>query len=156
MIETERNRLGENASRDKIKKSQEKLKKKKILFSSMTELFFIYNFSKIKINFYKPKLRKKESLKCLPTLPKPHPEIQQCSRCYYHWYGCNFTMNKIFQFVICLWPTFKNLSLQVSPDNVIIIFNFTPRKNNVSLLFLKIILSKCLLSQAIHFLQGQE
>ena len=38
---------------------------------------------------------------------------------HYFWCCCHFITNKIFHFVSWLWPTFKDLRLQVSPEKVI-------------------------------------
>ena len=52
------------------------------------------------------------------ALLKPHPEFlyhtpYQCPRYFY-----DFMTNKIFKFIPCLRPTFKDLSPQVSSEKV--------------------------------------
>ena len=50
---------------------------------------------------------------------KPHPELWQHSPSNYIQYCSNFIMNKIFWFVSCLPTTFRDLSFQVSLEEVI-------------------------------------
>ena len=56
------------------------------------------------------------SPKCFPltsyTFLKPHLEGPQYSTSHFFWY-CNIIMNKIFQFVSYLKPTFRNLNMSL-------------------------------------------
>ena len=65
------------------------------------------------------------SFKCLPSQDihswdltrKPYTEVLQCFLSHCLWYCCDFMTNKTFPFS-CLWTTFKEFSLQGSPEGI--------------------------------------
>ena len=53
------------------------------------------------------------------TCLMPHPEVLQCSSSHCFWYCCHFMINKIFYFISCVQPMFKDFRFQASSEKVI-------------------------------------